>query len=167
MRSRERQRSAGGIGGGAGVRDAAQLGPGADGDDGAAEDLGEGDLGAGAVAAWEGDEDVAGGGDENVAGMAEAGREPDREPAVAAGMVVSGEEADDRPVAVGDAARDRIHHAAEAAAHDDRVRLGQGAAEGARERSGPAAARAATRDGDLYPTTRHRKVATSASVRTT
>src|SRR5262249_60905467 len=81
---------------------------------GAAEDAGEGQLGEGAMRPGKSDQHVAGGGNDGVAGGAEAGRDGDPEPAVAAGALVARWDADHRAAALGGAARDRRHHAAEA-----------------------------------------------------
>src|SRR5439155_12211536 len=104
----------------------------------------------------------------DVAGVAEAGGDGDRQPAVAGRAVVAGEEAEDRAVLGGGAPGNGGHDAAAAATDDDGAGPGERASDGRGERGGAAVAPAATDDGDLHASARrHRKAAMSSSARTT
>jgi hypothetical protein len=94
------------------------LGPGAEHDDGTSECAREGDFRERAVLPRKSDQGVAGGGDEDVAGVAETGRQCDGEVAIAARVLVVREQTDHGATGAGGAAGDGLHDAAEAAADE-------------------------------------------------
>src|SRR4029077_1154099 len=101
------------------------------------------------VLAGERDEDVAGGGDQDVPRVPHAGRDDDGEVPVGPCRIVARHETDDRAAPLGRPARGRLHDPSQATAHEHRTGGGDLRTDRLRQPLRSAAASPATGDRDL------------------